>query len=154
MITVVDQVRPWLTPRSTLANTTQPHDGAHINSNGTGRPTIQPVTSTGLRPYRSDRVPAKKLVAALTMPKATMNVSAAVNAVSPNTSSARRGRTVRSWPIIPPTRALTATRRENWARFSRSPSRIGASVTRVVIDRCRARGRWRPPRCRGRRRAR
>ena len=86
MITVVDQVRPWLTPSSTLAKTTQPHDGAQISSSGTGRPMSQPATSTGLRPYRSERVPAKKLVAAFTTPKATMNVSAAVNAVSPNTS--------------------------------------------------------------------
>ena len=36
MITVVDQVRPWFTPRSTLATMTQPHVGAHINRNGTG----------------------------------------------------------------------------------------------------------------------
>ena len=50
MITVVDQVRPWLTPSRTLANTTQPHVGAHINSSGTGRPMSQPATSTGLRP--------------------------------------------------------------------------------------------------------
>ena len=50
MITVVDQVSPWLTPSSTLAKTTQPHDGAHISSNGTGRPISQPATSTGLRP--------------------------------------------------------------------------------------------------------
>ena len=51
-----------------------------------------------------------------------MNVSAAVNLVSPNSSSASSGRTVRSWPIMPPTRALTPTSSENWARFSRSPS--------------------------------
>ena len=36
MMTVVDQVRPWLTPSSTLAKTTQPQSGAQINSNGTG----------------------------------------------------------------------------------------------------------------------
>ena len=37
MMTVVDQVRPWLTPSSTLANTTQPQLGAQISSSGTGR---------------------------------------------------------------------------------------------------------------------
>ena len=37
-----------------------------------------PVTSIGLRPSRSDKVPATKLVAAFTNPKATMNVSATV----------------------------------------------------------------------------
>jgi len=37
MITVVDQVRPWLTPSNALAASTQDHDGAHINRNGTGR---------------------------------------------------------------------------------------------------------------------
>ena len=37
MITVVDQVRPWLTPSSTLANTTHPHVGAQISSSGIGQ---------------------------------------------------------------------------------------------------------------------
>ena len=50
MITVVDQVRPWLTPRSTLAATTHHHVGAQISSSGTGTATSQPATSTGLRP--------------------------------------------------------------------------------------------------------
>ena len=50
MITVVDQVSPWLTPSRTLANTTQPQVGAHINSNGTGSPISQPAIRTGLRP--------------------------------------------------------------------------------------------------------
>src|SRR5215470_10187052 len=80
MITVVDQVRPWLTPSSTLAATTQPQDGAQISRTGIGTATSHPATSTGLRPYRSDRVPAQKFVAALTAPKARMNVRALVNA--------------------------------------------------------------------------
>ena len=96
MITVVDQVSPWLTPNNTLATITHDHVGAHISSSGTGTPITHPATSTGLRPYRSDRVPAKKLVTAFTAPKAAMNVSVAVNAVSPNTSVASSGRTVRS----------------------------------------------------------
>ena len=50
MITVVDQVNPWLTPSRTLAAITHPHVGAHINSSGTGTATSQPATSTGLRP--------------------------------------------------------------------------------------------------------
>ena len=50
MITVVDQVSPWLMPSSTLAAITQPHVGAQINSSGTGTPMIHPATSTGLRP--------------------------------------------------------------------------------------------------------
>ena len=50
MITVVDHVSPWLMPRSTLAAITHPHDGAHINNSGTGRPISQPATRTGLRP--------------------------------------------------------------------------------------------------------
>ena len=36
MITVVDQVRPWLTPSSTFAAMTQPQVGAQISSSGTG----------------------------------------------------------------------------------------------------------------------
>ena len=50
MITVVDQVRPWLMPSSTFAATTQPQVGAQISSSGTGRATSQPATRTGLRP--------------------------------------------------------------------------------------------------------
>ena len=36
MITVVDQVRPWLTPRSTFAKRIQSQLGAHISMKGTG----------------------------------------------------------------------------------------------------------------------
>jgi|GEM_PF-1849778 hypothetical protein len=78
MITVVDQVKPWFTPSSTFAKITQPHTGAHISKKGTGSPTSQPATRTGLRPIRSESVPAKKLVIAFVAPNATMNVSAAV----------------------------------------------------------------------------
>ncbi|SHX16779.1 Uncharacterised protein [Mycobacteroides abscessus subsp. abscessus] len=46
-------------PSSTLATITQPHDGAQINSSGTGMAKSQPAVSTGLRPKRSDQVPAK-----------------------------------------------------------------------------------------------
>ena len=42
MITVVDQVSPWLMPSRTLAAMIHPHDGAHINSSGTGSPMSQP----------------------------------------------------------------------------------------------------------------
>ena len=135
MITVVDQVSPWFTPSSTLAKMTHPQVGAQISSSGTGMAMSQPATRTGLRPKRSDRVPAKKLVAAFTMPNAAMNVSVDEKAVSPNSCSASSGRTVRSWPIIPPTRALTPTRRRNWLRFSLSPRRIGgeAGWTEVVV---------------------
>ena len=145
MITVVDQVRPWLTPSSTLANTIQPQVGAHINSSGTGRPMSQPATRTGLRPKRSDSVPAKKLVAAFTAPNATMKVSAAVNAVSPNTRSASSGRTVRSWPIIPPTSALTADEQRELGEVLAQPEPNGPAV--VVTRRSRALPvGWRPSR--------
>jgi hypothetical protein len=40
MITVVDQVRPWLTPSNALAASTQDHDGAHISRKGTGTATV------------------------------------------------------------------------------------------------------------------
>jgi hypothetical protein len=59
MITVVDQVRPWLTPSSAFAPSTQSQSGAHISKNGTGTATSQPPTSTALRPKVSDRRPAK-----------------------------------------------------------------------------------------------
>jgi hypothetical protein len=72
MMTVVDQVSPWLMPSSTLAATIQPQEGPQISRAGTGSATSQPATSTGLRPYRSARVPARKLVTALVAPKAAM----------------------------------------------------------------------------------
>ncbi len=59
MMTVVDQVRPWLMPSRTLAATTQRQLGAQISSSGTGMANNQPLTSTGLRPNRSDQLPAK-----------------------------------------------------------------------------------------------
>src|SRR5438067_3871887 len=126
MITVVDQVRPWLTPSRAFAATTQPQFGAKISSGGIGRATSHPETSTGLRPNRSDSVPAKKLVTALTAPNARMNVSALVNAARWKVRAASSGTTVRSWPRVPPTSALTATSRQNWARLARSPSRTPA----------------------------
>ena len=57
--TVVDQVRPWLMPRITLAATIQPQEGPKMSISGTGRAMSQPAIRTGLRPKRSDRVPAK-----------------------------------------------------------------------------------------------
>ena len=61
MITVVDQVRPWLTPSSTLAATIHAQDGARMIRSGTGRPTSQPATSTGLRPNRSASAPGDEV---------------------------------------------------------------------------------------------
>ena len=128
MMTVVDQVRPWLMPSRTLANTTQPQVGAQMRIRGTGIAISHPARSTGLRPYRSDRVPAKKLVTALTRPKAAMNESPPTRAVSPNTRWASSGTTVRSWPRVAPTRALTATSSMNWPRLVRIPSRNSAAA--------------------------
>ena len=122
-------------PSRMLAKITHPHDGAQINSSGTGNANSQPAMRTGLCPYRSERVPAKKFVAAFTAPNATMKVSVAVNAVSPNSCLARSGRTVRSWPIIPPTSAFTPTSSENWAMLACSPRRNGVSVVDVLIGR-------------------
>src|SRR5439155_1563739 len=73
MLTVVDQARPWLTPRSTFAKTTQPQDGARMISTGTGKAAPQPTSSTVRRPNRSASPPATKLLAALTRPKLIRN---------------------------------------------------------------------------------
>ena len=58
MMTVVDHVRPWLTPSRRFANRIQFQLGAHIRRNGTGTATSHPATSTCLRPRRSDSRPA------------------------------------------------------------------------------------------------
>ena len=42
MITVVDQVNPWLIPSSPFATSTQVHVGAHISMKGTGAATTPP----------------------------------------------------------------------------------------------------------------
>jgi hypothetical protein len=59
MMTVVDQVRPWLTPSSAFAKSTHDQLGAHIRRNGTGGGDSHPPTSTCLRPKRSERRPAR-----------------------------------------------------------------------------------------------
>src|SRR3546814_13068872 len=69
MITVVDQVRPWFTPSSMLATMTHDQLGAQMRMRVTGMPMSQPPRRTGLRPYRSEGVPAKKSGAAFLMPK-------------------------------------------------------------------------------------
>src|SRR4030067_978472 len=125
MMTVVDQQSPRLIPRRKLATVIHPQDGAHIKIKGTGRPTIQPPTRSAFRPIRSENLPAARLVNALTNPNPTMNERMTLLETRPNSRSAIRGRMARSRPTIPPTKAVTRTRSENWARFSRRP-RTGA----------------------------
>src|SRR5436190_18067073 len=127
MITVVDQQSPWLTPSSTLAATTQPHDGASITRKGTGRPSSQPATRMRLRPTRSLNCPAARLASALTTPKLAMKERMAVRETSPNSRSARSGRTARSSPTIPPTKALTRTSRANCAQLAPRPRRTAGA---------------------------
>jgi hypothetical protein len=50
MMTVVDQVKPWLMPSRRFANRIQFQLGAHIRRKGTGTATSHPATSTCLRP--------------------------------------------------------------------------------------------------------
>jgi hypothetical protein len=57
-------------------------------------------------------------------PNARRKVRTAVAPVTPNTSVARSGSTVRSWPTIPPTSALTATSSANCPAFARNPRRM------------------------------
>src|SRR3972149_6384942 len=61
---------------------------------------------------------------AVAAPKATRKASPAVAAVTPNSSTAMSGSSVRSWPTVAPTRPLTATSSANWGRLARRPSRI------------------------------
>lgn len=50
MMTVVDQVRPWLTPSRMLAAMIQPQVGPQASMAGTGRAISHPAIRTGLRP--------------------------------------------------------------------------------------------------------
>src|SRR3989441_5412853 len=137
MLTVVDHVSPWFTPRSTLANTTHDQLGAQMIRRGTGSPAAHPPSRTGLRPNRSASDPATALVTALVAPNATRKVMVDVKVLSPKTSLAMSGSSVRSWPTMPPTRAFTPTSRANCGRLARSPSRgalgLGGSVLGLAL---------------------
>ena len=125
MMTVVDQVSPWLTPSRTLATTTQPQVGAQISSSGTGT-RDQPagdehrLAAVAVRPG-----PGEEVGDGLDDAERDDEGQRGGEGGEVELASASSGRTVRSWPIIPPTSALTATSSANWARFSRSPSRSG-----------------------------
>ena len=77
MFTTIDEVRPWLTPRSTFAATIQDQAGAQASMNGTGRPVAQPATSSVLRVCRTVSGPAIRLASALVTPNATMKLNTA-----------------------------------------------------------------------------
>src|SRR3990170_3628675 len=128
MITVVDQQRPWLTPRNTLAKTTHSHVGANITRKGTGRPTSHPATRIPFRPTTSEARPAKRLLRALTAPKLMMKERMTLLEARPNSCSPRRGTTVRSRPTMAPTKALTNTRSANFGRLARRPSTGACAV--------------------------
>ena len=55
MTTVIDQARPWLTPRRTLAATIQPQLGARAMRSGTGSAVAQPAISRRRRPRVGER---------------------------------------------------------------------------------------------------
>src|SRR5262249_2023872 len=97
---------------------------AKMMMKGTGRPMIQPATSTSFRPIRSEARAAKRLQIALVTPKLTMNEMIAAFETRPNSRSPISGTTVRSSPTIMPTKTLISTSRENCPAFSRRPSRI------------------------------
>src|SRR5688572_3876051 len=122
MTTVIDQARPWFTPSSALAATTQPQFGATAISSGTGSASTQPRMSSRRRPSRWAKAPAPRLVNAFARPNATMNESTAALDPSPKSCSPISGRVERSRPTIAPTNALIATNSENCARFWRRPS--------------------------------
>ena len=61
--------------------------------------------------------------------KATMKERIAVRTARRNSSSANAGEMLRSIPTIAPTKALTTTGSENWARFSRRPRRTVGALT-------------------------
>ena len=118
MLTVMDQARPWLIPKNTLAIMIHPQEGAQININGTGIANSHPDTSIRRRVTLWERLPAKRLVTALARPKVAINETMADLEVMPNSASARPGRTEGSMPIIPPTKRFTVTSKANWRQLS------------------------------------
>ena len=65
---------------------------------------------------------------AFVMPKAIIKEKMAVLEEIPNSCSANAGKTVRSRPIIPPTKALMTTKSENCFQFSFNPNFIFSMV--------------------------
>ena len=138
MATVIDHVRPWLTPSSAFATTTQAQLGATPTSTGTGSAINHPAISRRRRPRRCARAPAPRFVNAFDNPKATRNDSTAAFDVGPKSWRPIRGSVERSSPTIAPTNAVMPTSSENCARFSRRPSTVGRELTapRRAADRC------------------
>jgi hypothetical protein len=95
--------------------------------NGTGTPISHPASSTLFLLKESASAPETRFEHAFTTPKETMNEKMAVVRTSTNSSEPTSGTTVRSKPTIPPTKALTSTRRANCPRFSRRPSRTAGA---------------------------
>ncbi len=91
---------------------------------GTGSPTIQPSRSRGRRPHRSEIPPAKKLTSAFVTPKVAMKEIAAALEVIPKSASPMSGRTVRSIPTMPPTKAFVTTSSRILGRLSPSPNEV------------------------------
>ena len=141
MMTVVDHVKPWLMPSSTLAKTIQPQLGAQMMSNGTGSANSQPVT----RPVcgRLDRRGFRRRSSSrLHRSEGDDERQRGRESGEMERAGRRSGKTVRSWPIIPPTSALTPTR-SGTARGSPAVRVVWASrlLAPMVI---RGRGRSRP----------
>ena len=82
----------------------------------------QPATSTGLRPIPVRECAGEEVGGRFDRAERDDERERRGERGEPEHRSASSGSTVRSWPIIPPTSALTPTSRENCARFSRSPS--------------------------------
>ena len=68
-----------------------------------------------------EREPTSRLDDALARPKVAMNETTAVLDVTPNSSSARPGRMVRSMPTMPPTNMLAATSRASCRQLPARP---------------------------------
>src|SRR5207253_7045820 len=128
MFTVVDHARPWLTPSNTLANTTQPQEGARMMSSGTGSAAVHPASNTARRPRRSASRPAVRLLAALTRPKLIRKERIAARLARWKSCSASGANVERSIPTTPPTKALIATSSTNCLQFARSPRAIACGA--------------------------
>ena len=127
MMTVVDQVRPWLMPSSTLATTTQPQRRRPDQQQRHGEADEPAGDEDGLAAVAVREGAGEEVGRGLGRAEGDDERERGGERGEAELRSASSGRTVRSWPIIPPTRALTPTSSENWARFARSPRWTGAA---------------------------
>ena len=133
MITVVDQVNPWLSPRAMFARMMKALSPEFNKMSGACNAMAQPKSRVRLRPISEMRFPVNRLAMALLRPN-TPTISRAASVSDTAQDLVSSGRRLRSKPTMAPTKALISTNRPNRPAFSRSPSTMGRVLVIQSFD--------------------